>query len=347
MIAIVANESTATLRRIYFFCVDATDGITPELGEAAGQPQLSVSAGAWANSSNTLVAIGSGHYYLELTQTEVNIAVQSVIRTRYKSANTIETEGSTAQIFSATPTDFASTASGVLGTLITDVRRVVKDVSGVNSEILWDELEWIEYFASAEREICERAHVLEDSTTAAVVTITMVDGTASYSLHPKILYVEKAVPSWGTDSTPIPKRSEDWLDVNYLGWRDLDDGKPEYIVEKQTHKIICVPAPNSDYAAETLSLVVKRLPLVDLSLINVTPEIDSRYYDDMKHWALYRAFSKRDAEIYDENKSTFYSKHYYNLFEARVGQRPDANTQRIMKQEPATGIQIIPYRRST
>lgn len=346
MIAIVANESTATLRRIYFFCVDATDGITPETGEAGGQPQLSINGAAWANSTNVLVAISDGHYYLEISQTETNIAVQSIIRSRYKSANTTETEGSTAQIFSATPTDFASTASGVLGDLITEVRRVVKDVNiGANSEILWNEIEWIEYFASAEREICERAHVLEDSSTAAVVTITMLDGIATYSLHNKILYIEKAIPSWGSDSTPIPKRTEDWLDVNYLGWRDLDDGKPEYIIEKQTHKITCVPAPSSDYDTETLSLVVKRLPLVDLSLINVTPEIDARYYDDMKHWALYRAFAKKDAEIHDEKRSTFYSKHYYDLFELRVGLRPDANTQRIMKQEPTTGVQIAPYRR--
>jgi hypothetical protein len=223
---------------------------------------------------------------------------------------------------------------------------VVKDVNlGANSEILWNELEWIEYFASAEREICERAHVLEDSTTVAVCTITLVTATASYALHPKILYIEAAVPSWGSDSTPLKKRTEDWLDANYLGWRDLDDSKPEYIIERQTHYIQCVPAPSSTYSAETLSLRVKRLPLVDLSLINVTPEIDARYYDDMKHWALYRAFAKKDAEIYDEQKSTFYSKHYYNLFEARIGQRPDANTQRIMKQEPATGIQIAPYRR--
>lgn len=346
MIAIVANESTAALRRVYFFCVDATDGITPETGEAGGQSQLSINGGAWGNSTNVLVAISNGHYYLELSQTETNIAVQSIIRSRYKSANTTETEGSIAQIFSATPTDFASTASGVLGDLITEVRRVVKDKNlGANSEILWNELEWIEYFASAEREICERAHVLEDSTTAAVCTITLEDGTASYSLHTKILYIEKAIPSWGSDSTPLSKRTEDWLDANYLGWRDLDDGEPLYIVEKQTHKLVCVPAPSDDYDAETLSLVVKRLPLVDLSLINVTPEIDARYYDDMKNWALHRAFAKRDAEIYDEQKSTFYSKHYYNLFESRIGSRPDANTQRIMKQEPATGIQIAPYRR--
>jgi hypothetical protein len=346
MIAITQNEATAANRRLYFYCVDATDGITPETGEAAGQPQISVNGGAFANTTNTLVAISNGHYYVELTQAETNIALQSVIRSRYKSANTTETEGSTAQIFSATPTDFASTASGDLGVLITDLRRVVKDTNiTANSEILWNELEWIEYLNSAEREICERAHVLEDSTTAAVCTITLVTATATYSLHNKILYVKSAVPSWGSDSTPLLKRTEAWLDKFYLGWRDLDDSEPDYIIEKQTNQLQLVPGPSSDYNGETLALTVDRLPLVDLSLINTTPEIGSKYYDDMKYWALYRAFSKKDAEIYDAEKATQYASRYYNAFEARVGPRPSSNVQRIMKQEPTSGLQLGIYRR--
>lgn len=82
------SESTAAERRFPVYLVDATDGITPETGEAAGQPQISKAGGAWANTSATLTAIGNGAYYVELTATELNTL--GMLQVRYKSANTAE-----------------------------------------------------------------------------------------------------------------------------------------------------------------------------------------------------------------------------------------------------------------
>lgn len=93
------NEATAALRRVYFQCVDATDGFTPETGEAGGQPQRSLNGAAWTNTSGVLVAIGNGRYYVELTQAESNQTHRSIIETRYKSAETQEALGSMVQIF--------------------------------------------------------------------------------------------------------------------------------------------------------------------------------------------------------------------------------------------------------
>ena len=100
MIQVKKNEATAALRRMYFHCVDATDGITPETGEAGGQPQISYpGAEAFSNTGiGVLVALGNGRYYAELTQAVTNIADRSVIEGRYKSANTAEALGTTVQI---------------------------------------------------------------------------------------------------------------------------------------------------------------------------------------------------------------------------------------------------------
>lgn len=95
-IAVWQSEATAARRRMFFHCVDATDGITAEPGEAGGQPQISTNGGSWGNTSNTLTAIGSGRYYVELTAAEV--ATAGIIEGRYKSANTAETLGSTIQV---------------------------------------------------------------------------------------------------------------------------------------------------------------------------------------------------------------------------------------------------------
>ena len=85
--------------------MDATDGITPENGEAGGQPQLSVAGAAWGNTANTLVLIGNGRYYVELAEAEVTEDDRTVIETRYKSANTAEALGSMIQILETTNTE--------------------------------------------------------------------------------------------------------------------------------------------------------------------------------------------------------------------------------------------------
>ena len=100
------NETTAAKRRMYFHCVDANDGMTPENGEGGGQPQISLSGGDWGNSTNTLVLIGNGRYYLDLDTSEV--ASVGVIEGRYKSANTAEIPGTTVQVVAWDPYDVVS-----------------------------------------------------------------------------------------------------------------------------------------------------------------------------------------------------------------------------------------------
>ena len=78
-------------RRFYLFLVDATDGITPETGENGGQPEISLNGAAFANTADTLVAVGNGAYYITLSIGE--ISTYGWIIVRYKSANTAEFQG--------------------------------------------------------------------------------------------------------------------------------------------------------------------------------------------------------------------------------------------------------------
>jgi hypothetical protein len=85
---LLQSEGTAARRQVYLHLVDAADGMTPETGEASGQPQVSKNGGSWTNTTNTLVAIGNGRYYVELTATELNTLGN--VQVRYKSGNTAE-----------------------------------------------------------------------------------------------------------------------------------------------------------------------------------------------------------------------------------------------------------------
>ena len=103
MLTITANESTAAQRRVTFHCVDETDGITAELGEAGGQPQVSVNGSPWQDTGiGVLVAIGNGRYYADLTQAIVGTP-GDILSTRYKSANTAEAPGDSVQVVSYDP----------------------------------------------------------------------------------------------------------------------------------------------------------------------------------------------------------------------------------------------------
>lgn len=82
------SEDTAVRRRVYVHLVDATDGITPETGEAGGQPQINVNGAGFVNTSAVLISNGFGAYYVELTAAE--LATLGLFMVRYKSANTAE-----------------------------------------------------------------------------------------------------------------------------------------------------------------------------------------------------------------------------------------------------------------
>jgi hypothetical protein len=86
------GENDRLKRRIYFHLVDATDGITPETGEAGGSAKVSLNGNTPTTSVNTLVAIDTtnqpGTYYLELDQSEIRFP--GMVSVRYKSADTAE-----------------------------------------------------------------------------------------------------------------------------------------------------------------------------------------------------------------------------------------------------------------
>ena len=87
------GEDRAARQRVYFDLRDATDGMTPENGEAGGQPQVSSDGGAWTDTGIGLLnLIGHGRYYAEVATGLVS-TVGTIIETRYKSSNTAESWG--------------------------------------------------------------------------------------------------------------------------------------------------------------------------------------------------------------------------------------------------------------
>lgn len=100
--------------RVYFFLTDATDYVTPETGEAGGQPQISTNGAAWTNTGiGTLTSVGNGSYYADLTTGAVATA-GSIVLTRFKSSNTSEARGTSVIVTALDPSNDTQTVS--LGT---------------------------------------------------------------------------------------------------------------------------------------------------------------------------------------------------------------------------------------
>lgn len=77
------SEGTAARRRIPFVCVDATDGITPEvsLTFSAGDLKISKNGGTEANHAGTVAEIAQGLYRYEYTATELDTLGFITLRT--------------------------------------------------------------------------------------------------------------------------------------------------------------------------------------------------------------------------------------------------------------------------
>src|SRR5690349_14237553 len=119
------GENNNERRRVFFHLVDATDGITPESGEAGGRPTISINGRTPVDTQGTLVAVDAskGDYYLELSTIE--IANPQLLLIHYKSANTAHF-AQEAQVMAFDPyTQFGTLGAGGSGADV-DYKRIEK-----------------------------------------------------------------------------------------------------------------------------------------------------------------------------------------------------------------------------
>uniref|UniRef100_A0A6M3LHH2 Uncharacterized protein n=1 Tax=viral metagenome TaxID=1070528 RepID=A0A6M3LHH2_9ZZZZ len=211
---------------------------------------------------------------------------------------------------------------------------------------LWETDSLLRLLNYAEVQACRRAHLLIDGTTAndygtagtagtlgqkPLCTVTLVAGTATYNLSPKILSIKRC--QLGSMTTPLSGPvSYDDLDYQLLpGWTGTagsigtagSGGHPEVFLNKPGNTITFVRAPS---ASDTAYLVVSRIPLISFTL-QTAPEIDEQHHDGLLDWAAHLAFMKNDSDTLNLNLS----KTYEDRFTLRFGPLPDAAAERWMK----------------
>lgn len=201
---------------------------------------------------------------------------------------------------------------------------------------LWSDAELLRFLNDAQREACERAHLLRDASTAAVCQVAVVAGTAVYPLSALILRVERA--QLRLDALPLSVSSTPEMDAragNWQSWR----GRPRWLVVDSDAGSstglsgrLC-PTPTE---ADTLDLVVSRLPLAPMNTDDDAPEIGARLHLGLVQWMLHLAYLKRDVETFNETKAALHETIFSQLF----GERIDANAQRKQAERRTHTVQF-------
>lgn len=195
-----------------------------------------------------------------------------------------------------------------LAELILAARRQFDDMEGGAARLVSDE-EFAFFATEGQERICEVILPIEDSTTTVdadnvpVCLIPVVSGTSTYSLHPKIIQIMRVM--YDGNDYPLTLMSTAILDSARPGWQ-TDTGIPDgYVIDEGSWSLLINRIPEED---SNIRLIVKRMPLVNLSANNLTasPEIPSIYHKTIIEWMLHSAYLKQDVESYNPVKAAQY-----------------------------------------
>lgn len=203
-----------------------------------------------------------------------------------------------------------------LSELLTLSRRQLDDPIEVDdTDALWSTAELTQYINQAVKEACFRVDLIIDENTASVCNVSVVDGTSDYALSPKILQIERVV--YGDDKKVLSRVGHRNMDRKSKEW-ETEEGEPQnYLLDTQQRSIKLYPIPEAD---TTMYFVVSRLPLVDLSADDDSPEIPEQYHYDLVYWVKKLALEKLDSEAHNLQASQMAEQ----IFNDRFGQRKDA-----------------------
>jgi hypothetical protein len=205
--------------------------------------------------------------------------------------------------------------------LMDTVRLILSDELGVSADQLWTDTELLEYANDAQKEASIRARLLVDSATAAIANVTMIAGTAIYTLDTRVIDIIRAKVV-GTTNPALYQTTKTVLDLTDDDWESTSGIPRSYIFEEISAHLKKLQLYPNPAAPGTLNLTVVRLPLADMA-VGDEPEIQEHLHSDLKFWMVYRAFQKQDTKVNQDAKTVGLTKEKFYLgeFEKVFGAR--------------------------
>lgn len=192
---------------------------------------------------------------------------------------------------------------------------------------LWQR-DWLAmWFSEAQDEAAVRARLLLDDFTGAVTQIEVTADVDAYKLHPKVIEIVRLgfKPEGDERATGIDLVTRERLDRDYCDWRTRPAGDVRWAMQADT-RLRLGPVPSR---GGVLHMEVYRLPLKPLVNDSDKPEIHEAHHNHLVQWALYRAFSRPDADTHDPGRA----EKAYAEFERYFGRSPDADLRRSTRHD--------------
>jgi hypothetical protein len=172
----------------------------------------------------------------------------------------------------------------------------------------WSTPNLVSALNSSERELCRKLFLLSESTTPDIcqVAITLVNGVypRSFSISDKIVRIERL--KYPGVTKPLLQKTIQHFDDKDPGWDEMSGVPTMYAVDFESFTVTFNRQP---VAVGTVKMGVKRLPLNDLSEVNMAafPEI-RQYEDELIHGALKWAYLKDDSRTFDPVRAGVWKK---------------------------------------
>lgn len=180
-----------------------------------------------------------------------------------------------------------------------------------------DVTDWLN---DAQAQACIRGRMLVADGDPALCQIALTPGQSSYLLH-RALYeiiTLRIAPTVGA-SRMVTLKTREWLNAELPDWRD-DPRQVCFAVQNDTSlRLVGAIEPG-----EVLHLEAYRLPLKKLQNETDKPEIHESHHEHLIQWALHKAFSVPDSEIFDPNRSALAERAFTGYF----GPLPDSDMRR-------------------
>lgn len=207
------------------------------------------------------------------------------------------------------------------------IQRFRTEADDKVAPLMWPTSDIAMWLNEAVEEAAIRARLLYDASTTAVTQITVVAGTSSYPLHDSLYEIVKVrfQATGDVGFTTLSIVSREYLDDLEPDWRSLTEEYPQYLVQDD----VSITVAKTPEQSGTLFLEGYRLPLADMEDDDDAPEIGRAHHRHLVNWALYRAYSKPDAETYDATRSQKALQDFTDYF----GERPDVDLRRITRHD--------------
>jgi hypothetical protein len=182
---------------------------------------------------------------------------------------------------------------------------------------LTDEDDLTSYLNEGEEEACRRADLLFERDDTDLCELEVTQGNRRVSFDSSITAIVFArLRDSGGSYYPLAIVDRDELDRVKPSWREITD-RPTAICLHDTH----IQTDYEPDAVYTIVIECYRIPAEPMAEDADEPEIGAQHHRDLIQWALYRHFSKPDAEYYDPGKAGV----ALARFESQFGRRPSAN----------------------